>query len=98
MSADKWTDDLLDRLATALESSTRAIQANSEALAGLRTDYRDTTKAILESVQRLTEVQADIIETMTAQQRQIRGLQTENRRLMDLVLNKLQGEDTSISP
>jgi hypothetical protein len=66
-------------------------------LAAHRTDYRDTTKAIFESVQRLTEVQGDIIQMITSQQTQIRGLQTENRRLTNLLLQNCQDEDSSIS-
>ncbi|NJK69978.1 MAG: hypothetical protein HC786_22870 [Richelia sp. CSU_2_1] len=77
MTVERWDDDRLDRLASMVESNARVIQA----LANAAAEAREERQQIL---QLIAQQQASI----DRQQEEIRGLQTENRRLIDSILNQ----------
>lgn len=77
MSTERWDDDRLDRLASMVESNARVIQA----LANVAGEAREEKQQLF---QRMEQQQAIIVQ----QQEEIRGLQTENRRILDILLNQ----------
>ena len=86
MSTDRWDDDKLDRLANMVESNARVIQA----LANVAAEAREERQQLF---QRMDQQHAMMIQ----QQEEIRGLQTENRRILDILLNQRNQGDNSPS-
>jgi hypothetical protein len=90
MSTQRWTDEMLDRLADRVEDLTstaerhdRLIESNArviQALANAAVEAREERQQILQLI-------AQQQERMAQQQEEIRGLQTENRRILDILLN-----------
>ncbi|WP_448564257.1 hypothetical protein [Trichothermofontia sp.] len=88
MSTEHWTDDRLDQLARLVEANARQIESNSrqiesnsrtiQALADLAAEDRQERVAILQAIHEM--------------QQEIRGLQTENRRILDLLFNERRDE------
>jgi hypothetical protein len=86
MSVEPWDDDKLDRLANMVESNARVIQA----LANVAAEAREERQQLF---QRMDQQYAMMIQ----QQEEIRGLQTENRRILDILLNQRNQGDNSPS-
>jgi septal ring factor EnvC (AmiA/AmiB activator) len=76
MTVERWDDDRLDRLASMVESNARVIQA-----------LANTAAEASEERQQILQVIAQQQERIAQQQEEIRGLQTENRRILDILLN-----------
>ncbi|MDF0552924.1 hypothetical protein [Kamptonema sp. UHCC 0994] len=77
MTTERWDDDRLDRLASIVDSNARVIQA----LANVSAEAREERQQLF---QRMDQQQTIIVQ----QQEEIRGLQTENRRILDILLNQ----------
>ena len=86
MSTERWDDDKLDRLANMVESNARVIQA----LANVAAEAREERQQLF---QRMDQQHA----MMLQQQEEIRGLQTENRRILDILLKQRNQGDNSPS-
>ncbi|MCU0544656.1 MAG: hypothetical protein MUE44_21230 [Oscillatoriaceae cyanobacterium Prado104] len=84
MTVERWDDDRLDRLASMVESNARVIQA----LANTAAEAREERQQILQFIAQQQERMLQIEERIAQQQEEIRGLQTENRRLIDSILNQ----------
>ena len=69
----------IDNLTEKVEANTEAIKANSEAIAGL-TNRADR---LTEQISTATDIFIDSIGVMREMQNEIKGLQVENRRIMD---------------
>ncbi|WP_448572856.1 hypothetical protein [Trichothermofontia sp.] len=81
MSVEHWTDERLAQLARLVESNACQIESNSrtiQALADLAAEDRQERAAILQSIREM--------------QQEIRGVQTENRWILDLLLNERRDE------
>lgn len=77
MTTERWDDDKLDRLANMVESNAPVIQA----LANVAAEAREEREQLF---QRMDRQQANIAQ----QQEEIRGLQTENRQMLDILINQ----------
>lgn len=82
----RWTDNRLDQLATAVESNTR----NVDILVGIVTGQQERGLTMLEEIRdikvEIRDIKVEIRELQTEirdLQNEIRGLQTENRRILD---------------
>jgi hypothetical protein len=91
MSTERWNDERLDRLADRIEgllsqaeNHDRLIESNArviQALANVSVEAREERQQLF---QRMDQQQA----IMLQQQEEIRGLQTENRRILDILINQ----------
>lgn len=97
MSTERWTDERLDRLGdriealiTQAEKHDRLIESNArviQALANVSVEAKEEREQLFQRMDRQQAI-------MLQQQEEIRGLQTENRRILDRLLNQQnQGED-----
>jgi hypothetical protein len=84
MSTERWDDDRLDRLASMVESNARVIQA----LANTAAEAREERQQLFERMDRQQANMAQQQTIIVQQQEEIRGLQTENRRILDILLNQ----------
>ncbi len=95
MTTERWTDDMLDRLVGSVsnlidlsEQNTRSIsrlETSIESLVNVAQIHQQNFEVIFTELQRQG---ADIREM----QAEVRGLQTENRRILDQLINR-NGED-----
>ncbi len=105
MSNTRWTDERLDQLASILETTAFLAQKNAEA--SQRHDQAiDRIEKLVESnarvIQALANASAEakeerdaLFRRMDEQQAEIRGMQLENRRIIDILLNQSSQEDNS---
>jgi hypothetical protein len=84
MSTERWDDDKLDRLASMVESNARVIQALANVAAEAREERQQLFQRMDQHQANMAQQQAIIVQ----QQEEIRGLQTENRRILDILLNQ----------
>jgi archaellum biogenesis ATPase FlaH len=98
MSTDRWDDDRLDRLADRIEGLTsiaerhdHLIESNArviQALANVAAEAREERQQILQLIAQQQESMDQKQTVIFQQQEEIRGLQTENRRILDILLNQ----------
>ncbi len=102
MSTERWDDDRLDRLADRIEgltsiaerhdrlieSNARVIQGVIQALANVAAEAREERQQILQLIAQQQESMEQKQTVLVQQQEEIRGLQTENRRILDILLNQ----------
>jgi methyl-accepting chemotaxis protein len=91
MTTERWTDDMLDRFASTMTST----------LTNLTDLTEQNTRSILrieQTVERLAEVveihqqnMEMVIGRIDEMQSEVRGLQTENRRILDQLINRDNG-------
>ncbi|WP_019503107.1 hypothetical protein [Pseudanabaena sp. PCC 6802] len=89
MTVERWTDEMLDRLAT-------TVAQNSEQIRELRELFSDmrANQAMLQQEQ--SEMSRQFMHTIgiiAQQQSEIAGLRTETNRMLDILINQRQGED-----
>ncbi|MGB7415071.1 MAG: hypothetical protein WA902_12765 [Thermosynechococcaceae cyanobacterium] len=77
MTIERWDDDRLDRFATAVEQA--IINLNERAV------------LMTTAIQQLSDMQNQVLGHVVEMQQEVRGLQTENRRILD----RLFGEGDS---
>jgi hypothetical protein len=85
--------DRLDRIEALVEANARAIAANSEAIAASNEQMAiveqtmqrlgERTEIIALAVERMIDVQLQTFRVIEEMQAEVRGLQTENRRILD---------------
>ena len=84
MNTERWDDDRLDRLANTVESNSRAIENNNRLI--------ESNARVIQALANVTaearEERQQLFQIMAQQQEEIRGLQTENRRILDILLNQ----------
>jgi hypothetical protein len=95
MTTERWTDEMLDRLVGSVsnlidlsEQNTRSmsrLETSVESLVNVAQIHQQNFEVIFTELQRQG---ADIREM----QAEVRGLQTENRRILDQLINR-NGED-----
>jgi hypothetical protein len=69
MAVERWDDDRLDRFATAVEQAVM--------------NLNDPTVLMTTAIQQLSDVQTQVLGHVVEMQQEVRGLQTENRRILD---------------
>jgi hypothetical protein len=74
---ERWTDERLDKMADTLNQTIFAIGQLSQ-----------RTEVITTAVERLTDVQLQAFRVIEEMQQEVRGLQTENRRILDHLLGE----------
>jgi methyl-accepting chemotaxis protein len=83
---ERWTDDRLDRLAETVvqtaESVGRAADTVNQLITGMN-QLNQRTETIALAVERMTDVQLQTFRVIEEMQAEVRGLQTENRRILD---------------
>ncbi|WP_017714908.1 hypothetical protein [Kamptonema formosum] len=82
MSAERWNDEMLDRLANFVDSNARVIQALANAAAEAREERQQLLQLIAQHQERMDQQQAEIV-----------GLRTETNRMLDILLNRREGGD-----
>jgi hypothetical protein len=81
MTIERWTDERLDRLAAIVESNTGAIASSDIRL----TRLEESMQTMIIAVERVTNLQMETFAIVREMQAEVRGLQTENRRILDRV-------------
>lgn len=102
MTIERWNDDRLDRLATAIDSLRQQGETNTRNIDALRQQTETSTRNVdilvgivtghQQHITNLLEEIRDIKVEIRVLQAEIRGLQTENRRILDRLFG--QQEDT----
>lgn len=72
MAVERWTDDRLDRLAEVTAENTARFTELAEAMLALSQAQMQTNHNVDTIIARIDEMQSEV-----------RGLQTENRRILD---------------
>jgi methyl-accepting chemotaxis protein len=72
MTTERWTDERLDKMADTLNQTIEAIGQLGQ-----------RTEVIATAVERMTDVQLQTFRVIEEMQAEVRGLQTENRRILD---------------
>ncbi len=86
----------VDNIAIATENNNRLIESNARAIQTLVNVAAEAREEREQLFQRMDQHQANITHQQTIifqQQEEIRGLQTENRRILDILLNQLHQGD-----
>jgi ABC-type transporter Mla subunit MlaD len=88
MTTERWTDDMLDRLA----STTTRILTSVTDLAEQNTRDISRLSNIVELHQQTLDMQQQnfnaVLSEIREMQAEVRGLQTENRRILDQLINR----------
>jgi methyl-accepting chemotaxis protein len=79
MTTERWTDERLDRLADAVGQTADAV---NQLITGIG-QLNQRTETISLAVERMTDVQLQTFQVIEEMQAEVRGLQTENRRILD---------------
>ena len=103
MSVERWDDDRLDRLANTVEGigdrmnafdiRMDALGAKLEVTASIAESNARVVQALANVAAEAREERQQLFERMAEQQDEIRGLQTENRRMLDILLNQRNQDD-----
>jgi hypothetical protein len=87
MTTERWTDEMLDRLAGSISSLADVSDQNTRAIGRLELSVESLVNV---SQAIITELQRQGVE-IREMQAEVRGLQTENRRILD----RMFGEQSS---
>lgn len=79
---ERWDETRLDMLASAVAANAEAIRQQNQ-----------TTEILQSTMLKLADVVQEILPRIDQMQRDIRGLQTENRRILDTVLGDQSQDD-----
>jgi hypothetical protein len=100
MTTERWTDDMLDRLASTttrlLTNITTISEQNSRDISRLEGSVERLAN-ISEIHQQTLEIHQQnfnaVLGEMREMQAEVRGLQTENRRILDQLINRDGGDN-----
>jgi methyl-accepting chemotaxis protein len=76
---ERWTDERLDKLADTVGQTADTV---NQLIAGMG-QLNQRTETIALAVERMTDVQIQTFRVIEEIQQEVRGLQTENRRILD---------------
>jgi methyl-accepting chemotaxis protein len=76
---ERWTDERLDKLADTVGQTADTV---NQLIAGMG-QLNQRTETIALAVERMTDVQLQTFRVIEEMQQEVRGLQTENRRILD---------------
>ncbi len=83
---ERWTDERLDKLADTVNGLTGTVNGLTGTVNQLVTgmgQLNQRTETIALAVERMTDVQIQTLRVIEEMQQEVRGLQTENRRILD---------------
>jgi uncharacterized protein YaaN involved in tellurite resistance len=96
MAVERWTDEMLDRTAEIAASNPRTAQALADAIAeGAQKHERTaeiaasnarTAQALADAIAEGIEERQQMYQIILQQQAEIRGIQTENQRILAILL------------
>jgi hypothetical protein len=84
MTTERWTDDMLDRLVGAVNTLANVSEQNTQSIGRLEESVESLVNV---SHAVITELQRQGVE-IREMQAEVRGLQTENRRILDQLINR----------
>jgi TolA-binding protein len=84
MTTERWTDDMLDRLVGAVNTLANVSEQNTQSISRLEESVESLVNV---SHAVITELQRQGVE-IREMQAEVRGLQTENRRILDQLINR----------
>jgi hypothetical protein len=84
MTTERWTDDMLDRLVGAVNTLANISEQNTQSIGRLEESVESLVNV---SHAVITELQRQGVE-IREMQAEVRGLQTENRRILDQLINR----------
>lgn len=84
MTTERWTDDMLDRLVSTVANLAELTEQNTRSI-GRQDENIDRLVNVSNAV--ITELQRQG-EEIREMQAEVRGLQTENRRILDQLINR----------
>lgn len=82
----------LDRLEALAETILLAIQQQQQQRNEDRQEFRETIEDVVSMVAQVAETSGTAIQRIDEMQSEIRGLQVENRRMLDYLINQQRGE------
>lgn len=93
MTTERWTDERLDKLAETVVQTAesvgrtadtvgRAADTVNQLITGMN-QLNQRTETIALAVERMTDVQLQTFRVIEEMQAEVKGLQTENRRILD---------------
>jgi hypothetical protein len=80
---ERWTDERLDQFAMSVEAFATATETNISELQRLAEESRRAQAGMFRAMDALAMSQVEILRRIDETQSEVRGLQTENRRIMD---------------
>jgi methyl-accepting chemotaxis protein len=86
MTTERWTDERLDKLAETVVQTADTVGRTANTVNQLITgmnQLNQRTEMIALAVERMTDVQLQTFRVIEEMQAEVRGLQTENRRMLD---------------
>jgi septal ring factor EnvC (AmiA/AmiB activator) len=93
MTTERWTDERLDRLALTVESSAANINELSQTQVRMMqelADYRRDMAEMRADFRGMVITQTQVLQRIDETQAEVRGLQTENRRILDHLFGEQQ--------
>lgn len=81
---ERWTDEMLDRLVGAVNTLADVSEQNTQSIGRLESSVESLVNV---SHAIITELQRQGVE-IREMQAEVRGLQTENRRILDQLINR----------
>lgn len=84
MTTERWTDDMLDRLVGSVNTLASVCEQNTHSIGRLEGSVESLVNV---SHAIITELQRQGVE-IREMQSEVRGLQTENRRILDQLINR----------
>ena len=84
MTTERWTDNMLDRLVSTVANLAELTEQNTRSI-GRQDENIDRLVNVSNAVITELQRQGDEIREMQAE---VRGLQTENRRILDQLINR----------
>lgn len=98
MTTERWTDDMLDRLVGSVANIAALTEQNTRDIAQLGTSVQGLVRINTQHQESLEQFQRNFEEAIVELRRQgaiieemqseVRGLQTENRRILDQLINR----------
>jgi fructose-1,6-bisphosphatase len=83
MTVERWTDEMLDKLGAKLDQTHQIAESNARTAQALTNAVSEAFEMITQEVRERRQMR----EIILAQQAEIRGIQTENQRILDILLN-----------
>jgi methyl-accepting chemotaxis protein len=84
MTIERWTDEMLDSLTVTVRDMSQSIGG----LATISENHARSIQGLEQSVVSLVDLSRVVIARMEEMQAEVRGLQTENRRILDQLINR----------
>jgi predicted nuclease with TOPRIM domain len=88
---ERWTDERLDRFASSVDSAISELSQNQLRMMQEFSEYRRDMTEMRADFREMANTQAQVLHRIDEMQAEVRGLQTENRRILDRVFGEDMG-------